>query len=209
MEDAGVPAWPAARNTVDNYRYLIACIILSLALHYAILSAFRGSLQDAAWNPVETGFAWLTVTLRLPAKVEPESSPANEATPPTRPGRAGETPFRKPAGKPLPLPVPASNDIRPSAPPASPTGELETAPHTIDFDAARNIAREAARTRNGVVAKELPPNLEPAKPEYETPLAQAIAKSARPDCKTKYAEMGFLAIPFLLRDTVTDSGCKW
>lgn len=38
---------------------------------------------------------------------------------------------------------------------------------------------------------------------------RAVSRSARTDCRTRYASMGLLAIPFLLKDTVNDTGCKW
>ena len=30
-----------------------------------------------------------------------------------------------------------------------------------------------------------------------------------PDCRTAYAGMGILSIPFLIRDAVIESGCEW
>ena len=38
---------------------------------------------------------------------------------------------------------------------------------------------------------------------------RAVSRSALADCRTRYADMGLLAIPFLLNDTASDKGCKW
>lgn len=38
---------------------------------------------------------------------------------------------------------------------------------------------------------------------------QAVGKSGRGDCKTEHAHLGILAIPMLIKDAVTDTGCKW
>ena len=40
-------------------------------------------------------------------------------------------------------------------------------------------------------------------------LARELEKAARPPCRDVHASKGLLAIPFLLADSVTDSGCKW
>jgi hypothetical protein len=78
----------------------------------------------------------------------------------------------------------------------------------IDLDAARQLARDSARSRSGMLANELP-NLAPAKPAYQSQLARDIDKATRPDCRTEYAGMLLLAIPMLLKDAITDTGCKW
>jgi hypothetical protein len=38
---------------------------------------------------------------------------------------------------------------------------------------------------------------------------QTMSRSARGDCRTKYAHLGLLAVPFLVSDTASDIGCKW
>ena len=85
---------------------------------------------------------------------------------------------------------------------------LRDAGPAIDLDAAFKLAREVGRSRAGLVTQDLP-SLAPASVEFETPLGRAIAKAARPDCRTEYAGLGLLALPFLLRDAVTNSGCTW
>ena len=52
-------------------------------------------------------------------------------------------------------------------------------------------------------------NLFPPPPEKEPKLARDIQKAAQPDCRDAYAGLGLLAVPFLLKDTLTDTGCRW
>ena len=74
---------------------------------------------------------------------------------------------------------------------------------------ARQIAREnevaGSRIRSGSAL----PILSSSNSESETGLGRAIKKSARPDCRAAYADAGLMAIPLLLRDAVTDRGCRW
>lgn len=51
------------------------------------------------------------------------------------------------------------------------------------------------------------PNLRARAPQEV--LEQTLSRAARGDCRTRYAHMGLLAIPFLVTDTATDTGCKW
>ena len=52
-------------------------------------------------------------------------------------------------------------------------------------------------------------NLDSPPPEPVSKLGKAIQKAAQPDCRDAYAAMGLLAVPFLLKDTITDTGCRW
>jgi hypothetical protein len=87
--------------------------------------------------------------------------------------------------------------------PATEPGEL---PH-IDRAASRERAREIAAGRAGPRALITLPV--PAPPEVKSKEAKAIEKAGRPDCRTAYAGLLLLAVPFLVADTLTDSGCKW
>lgn len=53
------------------------------------------------------------------------------------------------------------------------------------------------------------PRLAPKAPAERTVLSREMEKAARPPCRDAHASKGLLALPFLLADTVTDSGCKW
>lgn len=39
--------------------------------------------------------------------------------------------------------------------------------------------------------------------------SEAVERAVRPDCRSAYAASGLLAIPHLLKDAVSNSGCKW
>lgn len=77
----------------------------------------------------------------------------------------------------------------------------------IDLERARALARASAvgseKTRD---ARFEPPSQER---ESEGALAKGIAKALRPDCREAYSGAGLFAVPFLLRDTLSDRGCKW
>jgi hypothetical protein len=49
----------------------------------------------------------------------------------------------------------------------------------------------------------------PQATQSKTPLQQAIEQAARPDCRSRYAGAGLLAVIPLAIDSVTGSGCKW
>jgi hypothetical protein len=75
----------------------------------------------------------------------------------------------------------------------------------LNFDAEKKAGPEIGRSdgRKGIF------NLNPPPAEPESKLGKAIQKAAQPDCRDAYAAMGLLAAPFLLKDTITDSGCRW
>jgi hypothetical protein len=75
----------------------------------------------------------------------------------------------------------------------------------LNFDAEKKAGPEIGRSdgRKGIF------NLNPPPAETESKLGQAIQKSARPDCRTEYAPMLLLAVPFIAYDTLTGTGCKW
>ena len=91
-----------------------------------------------------------------------------------------------------------------SVPEAPPSNQ----PAGLDIDAtralARNLHRAPAATRPG-----RPLDLSVPKPDAESTLGRAIGKAAQPDCRVAYAGLGLLGVPFLLFDTLTDTGCRW
>ena len=143
-----------------------------------------------------------------PAPTTREAPPKTEAESP----RAAQPPALREAPAAAPLPrlrygVPSDVDdiFAPRKPGDAPAA---SAPAPVDIDAARIVAREPSRItygRTGII----PLNLVPPPPEPESKLGRAIQKAAQPDCRDAYAAMGLLAIPFLLKDTVTDTGCRW
>ncbi|MDE2454390.1 MAG: hypothetical protein KGL43_12425, partial [Burkholderiales bacterium] len=52
-------------------------------------------------------------------------------------------------------------------------------------------------------------NLLPHPPETRSKLADEIEKSARPDCRSAYQDMGLLAAVPLAADSVRGKGCRW
>jgi hypothetical protein len=72
------------------------------------------------------------------------------------------------------------------------------------------IPRIASEPRHGT------PILEPANAfpvevndRRDAELARGIAKATVADCRSAHAGLGLLAIPLLMRDTVTGAGCRW
>ena len=67
----------------------------------------------------------------------------------------------------------------------------------------RWLPRDTGSLQSGAVRPEL---------RARTPqelLERRLSRAAREDCRTKHAHMGLLAIPFLVTDTVNDTGCRW
>ena len=78
----------------------------------------------------------------------------------------------------------------------------------IDLDATRRRARESPakhRARAGCC----PWCRHRLRTARASQSADAIAKAAKPDCRTAYAELGLLAIPPLVVSTVGNGGCRW
>lgn len=90
---------------------------------------------------------------------------------------------------------------------AAPTPDTEGKP-AITADSLRKRASEIAREGSGSrgVLNLVPP---PPPVERKDKLAEDMAKAAKPDCRTAYAEMGLLAIAPLVASTVGNGGCRW
>jgi hypothetical protein len=125
-----------------------------------------------------------TPAARAPARPEAISG---EAAPRPRLGPSVEDEIFKPRGD--------------AVPPSSAVG----APPRLDLDATKKRAREIAGDDDyrGAVPAVPPP------PDRNSKLAEAIAKAAKPDCRTAYADMGLLAIAPLVVSTVGNGGCRW
>lgn len=78
----------------------------------------------------------------------------------------------------------------------------------ITADSLRKRASEIAREGSGSrgVLNFVPP---PPPAERKDKLAEDLAKAAKPDCRTAYADMGLLAIAPLVASTVGNGGCRW
>jgi hypothetical protein len=94
-----------------------------------------------------------------------------------------------------------------SGPEAPPGNSLSngTTP-SIDLEAAYSIAREVGR--ESMTEFELQ-DLRFKARELSLKSRLGITKEPCRDCRTAYAGIGLLGIPFLLKDTITNSGCTW
>jgi hypothetical protein len=187
--------------------HLVASVLLSVLLHALVLIAFR--VAPAHVNVSESKpMLPLELTLRPyrshATSMEDVQAEAKRAAKP----HAGEKITRKPDASVEPSSV-RSDIVMPRAQEETPpgSGNEGSAYPSIDWEAARRIARETDRTRARSLS-ELPALGSP-EAESGTVLGRGIAKAARPDCRTAHAGMGLLTIAFLLRDAITDNGCKW
>jgi hypothetical protein len=145
-----------------------------------------------------------------PRSVAPEAAPRSREVLPPQPSIAPSPEAPAAQGAPrlkFGAPEDADEIFKPRASP--PTGVVPPpgqAPR-LNLDTANkeragpDIGRSSAR--KGIL------NLDPPPAEPVSKLGKAIQKASQPDCRDAYAAMGLLAVPFLLKDTVTDTGCRW
>lgn len=196
---------------VTGKRRLAGAMCLSLLIHALLLSAYdqrRSAIAEAFFSVPWPGD--LSVTFRLPQSRHSDSDEENSeknqmktgarlfGKTPTEHRGAGNRSAAIPTGIAAPVPVSEGGDA---------AGESGTST-AIDIDAVRRVARQMARAQGQNSAPQHPRHAPPAI-ERDTPLGQAIARSARSDCRRAYAGAGLFAIPLLIRDAVTDGGCKW
>lgn len=204
------PTGKSVRRVTGNRR-LAGAMCLSVLFHVLLLSAYdqrRSATAEALFTAPWPGD--LSVTFRLPQSPHSDSDQETlekkqmkiEARlfrkTPTEHGDAGNESAAIPSGIAAPVAASGAGDH------AAESGS----PAAIDIDAARRIARQMARTQGQDPAVQHPRHAPPAI-ERDTPLGQAIARSARSDCRRAYAGAGLFAIPLLIRDAVTNGGCKW
>ncbi|MEP7182774.1 MAG: hypothetical protein ABI886_11345, partial [Betaproteobacteria bacterium] len=127
-------------------------------------------------------------------------APQGEFAAPGTAARAG--PSAPSAGERLFAP---GRDVFTPAEPAAPGTAPGAAPR-LDLAATRSLAREINRAPP---SRGKPLILLPPPAERESRLGRAIADAAQPDCRVAFAGLGLLAIPILLMEAVTDTGCRW
>jgi hypothetical protein len=171
---------------------LVAGVVLSMLLHALFLIALRGrapadlSVSDATRpSPIE-------LTLRPSDTRKDEGQTKAKPTPRTH---ATKKLARKP-------PAPAVQE----EPPSEPSHEKPAQP-VIDLEAARRIAIETDRARERSLSES--PAVDSPALTPSARLSRDIAKAVRPDCATAHAGKGLFAVIFLLKDAITDDGCKW
>lgn len=175
-------------------RPLAVAIALSLLAHAALLLS-----RPEAGSPPQPADSALRVQLRAaesapparqqaaprPTEAKPASArPAIQAAPATRAPRV--QPQTAPSGAPL-VPPPADDTTRP----------------VLTLDGLRRQVREQAAAAPEQKAAPLP--ADPAK----TKMARSIERAEKPDCKTRYAGLGLLAIPVLAVQSAREDGCNW
>jgi hypothetical protein len=188
---------------------LSIALALSVLLHALALALLR---ERAAvhWRTFE-GRPTPSLQTRLRPEERRELSAAGGQAEKPRVARSRKSvrAARKPvpgALEPVPAAPPAADATVPAAPPLD-TDDASTRAPVVDLEAARRIAREVDRARERSLS-ELPPPGSPAS-DPRVALARGMAQAARADCHTAHAGKGLLAIPFLIFDAATDSGCKW
>lgn len=172
----------------------------SLALHAILLAGlnFR-PLPDVAFDDATRQLP-LAVVLRplTPLAAAPKAGPAaSRAEPKTS----------------LPPRAMLRSDRPAPQTPATPEQAVQSSPQPrFDLDILRQQARVPGQGKQKE-APVAPQNLGQVLPdpalERDTPLSKSIAKAKRPDCKTTHTHWGLFAIPLLIYDTATDTGCQW
>ncbi len=169
-------------------------------------------------------------------KLRPAPAPATTpAAPATAHSAAIPNAASAPAAPTTPAPVTTSGTDRaapagarktpppgdPGAPPGAAGNPADTAgtlrgtppgttPQNLDLDAIRARARDLGRESTASGPRTLLPFPTLPKDPNKKDIEKAFDKSLkRPDCKDAYAEHGLAAVLPLVRDTLTNEGCKW
>ena len=207
------PTLGSERHVAGNRR-LVTATCVSLLLHGLLLTAYNPwnvtgdrALPTSAWS------RYLDVTIRAPLSSTVDSDQDTIRIDRTI---AGARAARKNPATQLDRSDAAASTPSSVAVPISPSdaGDSGTTrePPAIDIDGARDIARQIARARipgRGQDPAQQRALQNPLSFERETALSRAIARSSRSDCRIAYAGAGLFAIPLLVRDAVTGSGCRW
>lgn len=197
----------------DGRRRMWVFIGLSLLLHLGMLGI--GLRQPQLVTP-----AMVAREARLDLRLRPQGAAPAPAIPPVHSRLTETTPPRpdRPAS-PAPLLARPRNTSTKSATwesseapqavrtDAGTSDKAVAGPPAIDYAAARETARQTARSpRQAKPAFEIPT---PPPAEPETALGKNIQRSVHSDCRTRYAGAGLLAIPLLINDAVREEGCQW
>ncbi len=190
-----------------RHSHLVAAVLVSVLLHTFILIVFRAAPAHLDVSEGQRAFP-LQMTLR--AYRSRAISMDNGQTESTRSTNSHPTEkiTRKPAAS-VDAPSVRSEAVNPAAQETTRPGSTNenSAYPSIDLEAGKRIARETDRARERSLAELAALGL----PESETAtvLSRGILKAGRPDCRGAHAGMGLLAIAFLVKDAITDNGCKW
>jgi hypothetical protein len=200
-------------------------ILAAVALHVLLLACLRSPwlpepLQQAVQERLLTvilapGASAQSLPPDVPEKpkhARPVSHPSSRLPTAHRQGRPVTEALERPADKEdivgeVPLARAANHADKSKLADSSNNVDLKLQPQSwaSNFGALdhRWLPRDSGRVLSGAAR----PN--PGARTNEDKFERAVSGSARTDCRTRYAHMGLLAIPFLLNDTASDEGCKW
>jgi hypothetical protein len=202
------PVYSVARR-VD--RPLFASFCLSVAVHSLFLLTPSGirNIPDRAAQPIPvTTYLDIKLTLAprpaLPAR--PKSAQTFAARPPLSPTVVPRHPDENADHRRTRDSIPSDRNPANTSNRSQSQDSSVSSP-SIDYAAAHEIARDTARSTLGPTKKTELDTMLLAEPE--TVLGRRIKQAAHPDCRTRYASAGLLAIPLLLNDAVRDGGCTW
>ncbi|MES2072191.1 MAG: hypothetical protein V4488_17680 [Pseudomonadota bacterium] len=134
-----------------------------------------------------------------PAQVQVQAPVAMKRTSPKPPTMARKMPDRPDA---------AIDTGLSSAPPSAPSTMTQPEAPRLDLDKLRQLARHNERGRQLTPAEQLRA-AQQADQSIEAKIDTAAKKAQRSDCRTAHADTGLLAPLFMLKDAITDKGCKW
>lgn len=208
-------------------------LVLLLGLHFALWLLFNlnplpsSALDISAASSTQTdeereSIAWMLPVEESAKVVSTPEETSFSATPSSAVNPQPQVKIKRVAEKASkktskPLPVEETPSIALTSPSSKPANheDLNAAdtkaadtevlsPKKFDYGKVASVLKEMER-ENSV-------NVRSGREMKETStekLGREIAKSKRAHCETAYAHLGLLAIPFLVKDTVTDKGCKW
>jgi len=188
-------------------RRVVFGVMLSILVHTALLTAWRGGFRSADLPEPPRSIAVRIQPPPPPPRVETPDPPPPAPTPKAeRPAPARKPSTPRPV---IAVPPDTGNASEPDPfvveQPQTPPAPTET-PH-FDLDAAKRSARSLANMRDpakeGTAVGQFP-----EKPlETETKAARMIGAAKRRNCKDGLP--GGLLAPLLLLADKKDSGCKW
>ena len=175
-------------------RKFTVALLISLVLHVV---ALIGLLK---WSPA-TPTILVSSPDRLVLRLRP---PPQEAPSPTAVSATG---LASKSGRADRRPSQAATTPGQESMPSRPSSDANASDRPIVLEAVRESARKLARLGHQGESAGAAGDADAM--ARGTPLARAVARSARRDCRSAYASAGLLAIPALARDAVLDTGCEW
>ncbi|MEN9657540.1 MAG: hypothetical protein RL571_1005 [Pseudomonadota bacterium] len=173
--------------------------LLALLLHLGLFTLYYPAPR---YSSVDTPSVEVTLLKILTRPIAPAAAPEPPAL---------KTSSPKQVASPSRSAIPQQPSLNTST--NTPLPQTHSATETIigNLDSALNspASAVAALPKGFFNSKKTIPNLASPPEEHRTVLAKELDKAVRGDCKNAYSQMGLLAIPMLLHDTVRDTGCQW